>query len=95
MNIEITARHFTASNSLKDLIHEKINKIKKYNSDIMSCRVILTKENNSKHVEIIAHAKGNNFAAHENGDSFESSLINAIDKISIQIKKQHEKAIGR
>ena len=29
MNIAITARHFTASNQLKTLIHEKIKKIYK------------------------------------------------------------------
>ena len=95
MNVEITARHFTASGQLKDLIHEKIKKVEKYNSGIMSCHVILTKENNSENVEIIACAKGYNFAAHENADVFERSLKNAIDKIVIQIKKQHEKAIGR
>ena len=95
MNIEITARHFTASHSLKELVHEKIKKVKKFNSGIMSCHVILTKENNSENVEIIARTKGNDFAAHENADVFERSLKNAIDKISIQIKKQHDKAIGR
>ena len=95
MDIEITARHFTASLSLKEFIYEKIKKITKYNSAIMNCHVILTKENNREHVEIIARAKGNDFAAHENADVFERSLKNAIDKISIQIKKQHEKAIGR
>ena len=95
MNIEITARHFTASSSLKELIHEKINKLKRFNSMIISCRIILTKENNTENVEIIAHAKRNDFAAQENTDVFERSLINAINKISIQIKKQHEKAIGR
>ena len=95
MNIEITARHFTASNELKELIDEKIKKIEKFNSGIMSCHVILTKENNSENVEIVARTKGYDFAAHENADVFERSLKNAIDKISIQIKKQHEKAIGR
>ena len=95
MNIEITARHFTASDQLKKLIHEKIKKIEKFNSGIMSCHVILNKENNSENVEIIARAKGYDFAAHENANVFERSLVNAIDKISIQIKKQHEKAIGR
>ena len=49
----------------------------------------------SENVEIIARTKGYDFAAHENADLFERSLINAIDKISIQIKKQHDKAIGR
>ena len=95
MNIEITARHFTVSLHLKELINEKIKKVKKFNSEILSCHVILTKENNSENVEIIARTKGNDFAAHENADVFERSLINAIDKISIQIKKQHDKAIGR
>ena len=95
MNIEITARHFTASHQLKELIHEKIKKVEKFNNDIMSCHVILTKENNSENVEIIARTKGYDFAAHENANFFERSLVTAIDKISIQIKKQHEKAIGR
>ena len=94
MNIEITARHFTASYQLKELIHEKIKKVEKFNNDIMSCHIILTKENNSENVEIIARTKGYDFAAHENANLFERSLVNAIDKISIQIKKQHEKAIG-
>ena len=95
MNIEITARHFTASDHLKEFVIEKMKKIEKFNSGIMSCHVILNKENNSENVEIVAHAKGYDFAAHENADIFERSLKNAIDKISIQIKKQHEKAIGR
>ena len=46
-------------------------------------------------MEIIARAKGYDFATHENADVFERSLKNAIDKIVIQLKKQHEKAIGR
>ena len=95
MNIEITARHFTASDQLKELIYEKIKKIKRFNSDIMSCSVILTKDNNCENVEIIARVKGNDIAAHENADVFERSLINAINKISIQIKKKHKKEIGR
>ena len=95
MNINITARHFTASEQLKELVHEKIKKVEKFNSGIMRCHVILTKEYNSENVEIIARTKGNDFAAHENANIFERSLVNAIDKIAIQIKKQHEKAVGR
>ena len=95
MNIEITARHFTASDKLKKLINEKIIKIKKFNSGIMNCHVILTKENSGENVEINAHIKGHNFSAHESGDVFEKSLRNAVEKISIQIKKQHERAKAR
>ena len=92
MNIEITARHFTASDKLKELINEKIMKIEKFNSGIMNCHVILTKENSSENVEINAHIKGHNFSAHESCDVFEKSLRNAVEKISIQIKKHHERS---
>ena len=95
MNIEITARHFTASDKLKELINEKIIKIEKFNNGIMNCHVILTKENGCENIEINAHIKGHDFSAHESGDVFEKSLRNAVEKISIQIKKQHERAQAR
>ena len=95
MNIEITSRHFTASDQLKELVNEKVKKIEKFNNEIIGCTVILTKENNSENVEIIVHAKGYDFISSENEDIFERSLTNAVYKISNQIKKQHEKAIGR
>ena len=95
MNIAITSRHFTASEQLKELVNEKVKKIEKFNNEIISCTIILTKENNSENVEIIVHAKGHDFISSENEDIFERSLTNAVYKISNQIKKQHEKAIGR
>jgi len=95
MNIEITSRHFTASDHLKALVYEKINKIQKFNNSIINCQVILTKESNNENVEIVVHAKGYNFVASVNSHAFERSLINAIDKISAQIKKQHEKSVSR
>ena len=95
MNIEMTSRHFTASDKLKELVNDKIMKIEKFNSGIMNCHVILTKENSGENVEIKAHIKGHYFSAHENADSFEKSLANAVEKISIQIKKQHKRALGR
>ena len=95
MNIEITSRHFTASDQLKELVNEKVKKIEKFNNEIISCNVILTKENNSENVEIIVHTKGHDFISSENEDIFERSLTNAVYKISNQIKKKHDKAIGR
>ena len=86
MKVEITARHFSPSGHLKELIHEKIKKIERYNNGIMNCHVILTKEHNEENVEIVAH---------ENADLFERALITAVDKISIQVKKHHDKIIGR
>ena len=73
--------------------YEKLNKIEKFNNDIISCRVVLTKEANFEDVEIVMHGKGHHFVANENSENFEKSLISAVDKITIQVKKQHEKLI--
>ena len=94
MKVEITARHFSPSEKLKDMVFEKLKKVEKFNSNIMGCRVVLTKDANFENVEIIVHGKGSQFVAHENSDNFEKSLISALDKITIQVKKQHEKLVA-
>ncbi len=94
MKVDITARHFKLSVHLKEMVYEKLKKINKFNTSIISCRVVLTKEANFEDVEIIAHGKGHHFVAHENSGNFEKSLISAIDKISIQAKKYHEKIVS-
>jgi len=96
MNIEITSRHFTLSDQLKDLVNEKVEKISKYNGGLIRCRVILTKEENGMEecVEIIAHSKGHEFVAHDKSEVFEKSLMSVIYKLATQIKKHHDKLIN-
>ena len=93
MKVDITARHFSPSDQLKEMVFEKLKKIEKFNRDIMNCRVILTKEANLEEVEIVVNGKGHHFVANENSGNFEKSLISAVDKITIQVKKQHEKLV--
>ena len=94
MKVDITARHFSPSDQLKEMVYEKQHKIEKFNNSITSCRVVLTKEANFEDVEIVIHSKGYHFVAHENSNNFEKSLITAVDKITIQVKKQHEKLVN-
>ena len=54
--------------------------------------MILSRENFSEEsVEIVAHSKGHEFIAHDNSSVFEKSLANSVSKLSIQLKKQHDK----
>lgn len=95
MKIEITSRHFIPSNKLKELVEEKVNKVNKYNMELTRCHVILSKDNDAEeHVEIIAHSRGHEFIASDNSNLFEKSLANAVNKISIQLQKQHDKIVG-
>jgi len=94
MNIDITSRHFTSSEELKRLVNDKLAKLEKFNVTLTRCHVILSKENGvEESVEIVAHSKGHEFVAHDNSSTFEKSLANSVNKLSIQLKKQHDRII--
>ena len=52
-----------------------------------------TEDAHCEDVEIFINGKGHHFVANENSDNFEKSLISAVDKIIVQVKKQHEKLV--
>ena len=87
MNIDITARNFSPSPYLKTFIHEKLNGLLKYDSNITSSKVVLLKEGRAEKVEIILKSKRTNYITKCYSSVFEKTFINAIDKIKVQIKK--------
>ena len=93
MKLEITARHFKLSQSLHEKINKKIVKIEKYNIKIIICKIILTKEVSSEDVEIICQIKNKTIVSKECLDNFSKSFSKCLEKIIVQIKKQHNKII--
>ena len=93
MKIDITARHFTLSENLREVIDQKVQKILKFNQIIITCQIILTKESHNEKAEIILHLKGKDFVAIHSSKSFEKSINMVVDKIISQLKKQHDKLI--
>ncbi len=91
MNIEITARNFTASPNLKSFIKEKLLTLLKYDSHIKSSKVVLHQEGRAKKVELILTSKRGNYITKCYTSIFEKTVINAIEKIKVQIKKNSEK----
>ena len=88
MNVEITARNFTPSDELKDLIYEKIISLKKFDSNISIARVVLLKESRAEKVELILTSKKNKYVTKCYSSVFEKTVAYAIDNIKIQIRKK-------
>ena len=61
MNIDITARNFSPSPYLKTFIHEKLNGLLKYDTNITSSKVVLLKEGRAEKVELILKSKRTNY----------------------------------
>ena len=87
MNIDITARNFSPSPYLKTFIHEKLNGLLKYDSNITSSKVVLLKEGRAEKVELLLKSKRTNYITKCYSSVFEKTFINAIDKIKVQINK--------
>jgi len=88
MNIEITARNFTPSDELKSLINEKIQYLKRFDSNIDFVRVVLLKESRAEKVELIISSKKNKYVTKCYSSVFEKTIAHAIDNIKIQIRKK-------
>ena len=91
MNIDITARNFTPSPDLKSFITSKLSTLSKYDSNITSSKVVLSKEGRAEKVEILLRSNKNNYITKCYSSIFEKTVMHAINKIKVQIKKHHKK----
>ena len=90
MNIDITARNFTPSHHLKTFIATKLSSLSKYDSNIKSSKVVLLKEGRAEKVEILLRSNRNSYITKCYSSIFEKTIVHAIDKIKVQIKKNQK-----
>ena len=99
MKIQFQSIHFTADQKLKDYIEQKLEKLSKYNDQIMDIKVMMKLENSGqikdKIVELIIGIPGETFVSSESSKTFESALDKSLDSAKRQIKKHKEKMISR
>ncbi len=91
MEISITGRNITVSDELKEFIKDKISKITRFDNEIHSIDVILSKESRAEKVEIIAHSKSNSYITKSHSSVFEKTIFRALDNLKTQILKSKKK----
>lgn len=95
MSFIFTSRHFKAHDSLKQLAEEESKKFARIYDGIIKTEVILSydkPENSIKHAEVIVHAKNSHtFTATGSSDDFTKSILAAVEKVEIQIRKFKDK----
>jgi len=89
MQLELTGRHLDITPTLRRLVGTKIDRLERIlNDSAVSAHVVLAREKHRHLSEINLHARGDKFL-HAIGDagSWETSLANAVDKLSKQVQK--------
>lgn len=98
MKINITSRHFKASDSLKESIVEQLNSLKKFNDEIVEANVVLSfthLKDSIKETEVILKIPGKVITVTESTDDFIKSISGATDKLVRQLKKHKTKEISK
>jgi len=91
MEITVTTRHFKADEKIKEHLNEKLEKLEKFFSKIISARAIFTKEGYRNIVEITLLAKDMQLVAKETSEDMYSAVDNAVSKLQKQLTKTRDK----
>ncbi len=95
MQISISGHHVEVTDSMKDYVSEKLEKLGRHTDDIVSINAILSVEKSRQKAEATIHVKGADlFANAESADMY--AAIDALaDKLDRQVLKHKEKTISR
>ena len=95
MQINVTFRHTDHSDELKDYIHDRFARLKKYSDTPMNVNVVLTAEKFRKSAEVVITGDGIRAAAKQEHDDLRAAIDLVLDKIERQLKKYRDKFKAR
>ncbi len=89
MRLELTGRHVDITPALRRLVDTKLAKLERLlNDSAVSAQAVLTREKHRHRADITLHARGEKFLhGVGNSGSWETSVTEAIDKITQQAQK--------
>ncbi len=94
MNISVTARHFEASQHLREFTVDSVDKLNQFYDRIVSCDVILEPTSSAKKpqkVELIVKVPRKVLTVSEAAETYEKAISTAVDVLARQLKKYKQK----
>jgi putative sigma-54 modulation protein len=97
MRLELTGRHVDITPALRRLVASKLSRLERMLNDrAVSAQAVLSREKHSVRADITLHARGEKFLhGVGNADVWETSIGEAIDKISQQAQRVKSKYTDR
>ncbi len=93
MRLELTARHFTLTATLRKLVEQRLARaFRPLNDSVVSAQIVITREKTRFHAEVTLHVRGEHFLHGEaTGRDAQTALGASIDKIDRQLGKLKSK----
>lgn len=96
MKINLQSLKFTAKPHLIDFVHEKVNKLERFDDRIISAEVTLYTQD-GKHIDnkacdIRLMIPGNDLIVKRNGSTFQESILTAVETLQNQLTRKKERS---
>lgn len=88
MKINLQTLHFKGSDDLKNFVEEKVSKLERFDSSIISAEVTLTEDGNglqNKTCDIRLVVPGNDDIVKKSASSFEEAISDAVSALQIKL----------
>ena len=96
MQISMTFRHLEPSDAMKEMVEEKVGRVKKYIQGPFEASVVLSVERYIHACDVTISASGATYKGREESDDMYTSIDKVMDKIARQIdKNKGRKRAGR
>ncbi|MGB3113119.1 MAG: ribosome-associated translation inhibitor RaiA, partial [Candidatus Omnitrophota bacterium] len=95
MEITITGRNIELTDTLKDYVNKRMNKLGRIYSRINSCEVILEQAKIRQEAEVILHLKKTRIVARESSPDIYASIDNAAENVKKQLRRLRGKLQSR
>lgn len=91
MQVSVSGHHVEVTDSLRNYVEEKINKLKRHFDNVTDVHVILTVEKLEQKAEATVQISGAKLFADDVREDMYQAIDNMIDKLDRQIIKHKEK----
>jgi len=91
MQLNLTGHHIEITDSLRNYVNEKMERIERHFDKVTNIHVILTVEGNRHKAEATVNMRGNNIFANNTEDNMYAAIDGLTDKLDRQVKKHKEK----
>lgn len=91
MKIDIDGHHVEVTDSLREYVNSKINRVERHFDLVSSAHVVLSVEKQRQKAEATLLLKGNRVFAESVDEDMYAAIDKLVDKLDRQVKKHKEK----
>ena len=91
MQIDITGHHIDVTDSMRDYVNQKMERVERHFDMVSNAHVILSVEKQRQKAEASLLVKGNKVFAEAVDEDMYAAIDSLIDKLDRQVKKHKEK----